>query len=64
MPSVVNEKSRCLRGGVNCVVVGKLEEVEVLLPIVFSGNNKRLKSFNNGAISPLNLSIALGEIEE
>ena len=43
----------------NCVGVGKVEQVEILLPIVFSAVNKRSKFFNNGSISPLNLSIAL-----
>ena len=62
MPSVLKEKRRCLCGEVNCVVVAKLDEVEILLPTVFSAVNKRFKSFNNGSISPLNLSIALGVI--
>ena len=62
MPSAVKKKKRCFRGGVNCVVLGELEEVEILLPIVFPGANKRSKSFNNGSISPLNLSIVLGVI--
>ena len=59
MPSVVKEKRHCLRGGVNCVVVGKLKEVEILLPIVFSGINKSSKPLKDNSISPLDLSVAL-----
>ena len=60
--SVIKIEGRGFRGGMDCFVVGKLEKVEILLPIVFSAVNKRSKSFNNGSISPLNLSIALGVI--
>ena len=59
MPSVVKKKRRCLCGGVNFVVVSKLEEVEILLPIVFSAVNKCSKVFKNGSISTLDLSVAL-----
>ena len=59
MSSVIKEKGRGFYGRMYCVVVGKLEEVKILLPIVFSGVNKCSKSFKNGSISPLNLSIAL-----
>ena len=42
------------------VVVGELEEVQVLLPIILSAVNKCPKTFDDCSISAFNLSISLG----
>ena len=46
----------------DCVVVGELEEVQVLLPIILSAVNKSPKTFDDCSIGAFDLSIPLGVI--
>ena len=43
----------------DCVVVGELEEVKILLSVIFSAVYKSPKTFNDGPISALDLSVSL-----
>lgn len=62
MSSIIKEEWCCLRSRVDGVVVGKLEEVQVLVPVVLSAVDKSAKAFYNRPICPLDLAVALGVV--
>lgn len=60
MSAVIEEEGGGFGDRVHGVIVGELEEVKILLPVVFSTVDKCSKPFDNSSICAFYLAVALG----